>query len=109
MRKLTSLAFMLLVASCMGDGGLSLQGRIVAPKKVGTDRCILSLPEFKGGRLEGYYSEEIDDNFHVEFLVEPKSREYLVKIECQGRGVAFMRVQYAAQDVIDLGEIRLNP
>jgi hypothetical protein len=91
-----------------GDGLLVLKGRVPSTGKNAV--CQLALLRTDESVARPYNVRNISQDYREDFTVEPKGREYLVRISCPGYKVHEQSVRYEppATD-LDLGPVTLSP
>ena len=111
-KSVTLPALIFVVASCVGDGSMSITGSIVDNEEKPVGRCKLELwladenRRFGGGIVE--------PNFREDFVISPYRTRYYVSIECPGYRTTFKsdvfssRGKTYAKKPLDLGTVVMS-
>ena len=112
MRYLIATALILFLSSCIriGDGAFMIQGELTGlPSK---EKCLLSLSLEHEENALPWKTAEITGVFSDGFTVSPYSRDYKVRVSCNGHLVASKIVNYPRDmgigGTVDLGKINVQ-
>jgi hypothetical protein len=112
MRHLIAIVLILLLSSCIriGDGAFMIQGELTGLPS--GEKCLLFLSHEREEQALPWKSVEITGIFSDGFTVSPYSRNYAVRVSCNGHLVVSKFVNYPRDmgigGTVDLGKINVQ-
>ncbi|MDH3919311.1 MAG: hypothetical protein OEU25_14175 [Rhodospirillales bacterium] len=109
--RLTVLVLGLVLTGCpfpIGDAVLGVRGQIENTHQEAYGTCVLRL-HLETGEVPPYQNQFVERSFDTSFIVEPRTREYFLSIECDGSEEVFKTPKFKFVppfQEIDLGVIQ---
>ena len=109
--RLTPIVLGVVLAGCpfvIGDAALRVRGQIENVPQEAQGTCVLRM-HLETGEVPPYQSLSVKRSFDASFIVEPRTREYFLSIECKGSEEIFRTETFKfvpPSQEIDLGVIR---
>ncbi len=108
MLQIVPLILLLALGGCIavGDGLLTIQGKLSAPAPSG---CSLRLALLEEAEARSYNTRAIEQEFYEDFTVAPRPRDYRITVSCPGYKPVEKTVRsMASVTKVDLGTVALT-